>query len=141
LAQGPISGIKKSKNRITVLLTCNATGNDYIKPLIIHKFKNPRALNGKPKKDFPVEYYWNSTAWMQITVWHDYLKKLDTSMHQKNKKILLLVDNAPTHSSCNLNLTHVTIEFLLPNTTAHLQPLDAGIINSFKVFLILLLYI
>ena len=140
MAQGPISGIKKSKNCITILLTCNATGNDFIKPLVIHKYKNPRALNGKSKEDFPVNYYWNSTAWMQVSIWHDYLKKLDTSMRQKNKKILLLVDNAPTHSSCNLNLTNVTIEFLLPNTTAHLQPLDAGIINSFKVFLILLLY-
>ena len=40
----------------------------------------------------------------------------------------------------NLNLTNVTVHFLPPNTTAHLQPCDAGIINSFKVSNIFLFY-
>ncbi|CAB4401204.1 unnamed protein product [Rhizophagus irregularis] len=31
-----------------------------------------------------------------------------------------------------LQLTHVEVVFLLPNTTSHLQSLDAGIIASFK---------
>ena len=31
-----------------------------------------------------------------------------------------------------LQLTHVEVAFLPPNTTSHLQPLDAGIIASFK---------
>lgn len=31
-----------------------------------------------------------------------------------------------------LGLTHVTVQFLPPNTTAHIQPMDAGIIKSFK---------
>jgi hypothetical protein len=31
-----------------------------------------------------------------------------------------------------LNLTHVEVAFLPPNTTSHLQPLDAGVIKSFK---------
>jgi hypothetical protein len=30
-------------------------------------------------------------------------------------------------------LTNITIQSLPPNTTAHLQPCDQGIINSFKV--------
>ena len=50
-----------------------------------------------------------------------------------NRKILLLVDNAPTHNLLDIELTNVTIHYLPPNTTAYLQPLDAGIIHSFKV--------
>ena len=50
-----------------------------------------------------------------------------------NRKILLLVDNAPMHIiDENVSLTNVAVHFLPPNTTAHLQPCDAGIINSFK---------
>lgn len=31
-----------------------------------------------------------------------------------------------------IKLTNITIVYLPPNTTAHLQPMDAGIIHSFK---------
>lgn len=71
---------------------------------------------------------------MQVSIWNDYLKKLDTKMRLQNRKILLLVDNAPVHiTNENTQLTNVTLRFLPPNTTSHLQPCDAGIINSFKV--------
>jgi hypothetical protein len=61
-------------------------------------------------------------------------KKLDTKMRRQNQKILLLVDNALTHALYETTrLTNITIQPLLPNTTAHLQPCDQGIINSFKV--------
>ncbi|CAB4409729.1 unnamed protein product [Rhizophagus irregularis] len=60
-AQGPVVGTKKSKNRVTILLTCNATGEDKLKPLFIHKYKNPRPLRGISVKD-SVDYYWNKTA-------------------------------------------------------------------------------
>ncbi|EXX70733.1 Pdc2p [Rhizophagus irregularis DAOM 197198w] len=51
LAQGPVTGTKKSKNRVTILLTCNATGEDKLKPLFIHKYKNPRPLRGMSVED------------------------------------------------------------------------------------------
>ena len=43
LAHGSLSGTKKSKNRVTVMLTCNASG-DKLLPLFIHKFNTPRTL-------------------------------------------------------------------------------------------------
>ena len=102
--------------------------------MFIHKYQNPRVLIGKKKEELPVNYYWNKTAWMQVFIWNDYLKKLDAQMRLQNRKILLLVDNAPVHIvNEDVNLTNVTIHFLPPNTTSHLQPCDAGIINSFKV--------
>ena len=107
--------------------------------LFIHAYQNPRALH-KKKEDLPVDYYWNKTSWMQVSIWNDYLTKLDARMRLQNRKILLLVDNAPVHViDENVSLTNVTVHFLSPNTTAHLQPCDAGIINSFKINVILLL--
>ena len=71
---------------------------------------------------------------MQVSIWNDYLKKLDDKMRIANRNILLLIDNAPTHILMdNLDLRNVTIHHFPPNTTAHLQPCDAGIIHSFKV--------
>ena len=41
------------------------------------------------------------------------------------------MDNAPVHLT-NITLEYVRVEKLPKNTTAHLQPCDAGIIHSFK---------
>ena len=54
-------------------------------------------------------------------------------MRIQNRNIILLIDNAPTHILYETtHVTNITIEFLPPNTTSHLQPCDQGIINSFK---------
>src|SRR5438128_7889369 len=137
LATRSLTGTKKSKNRVTILLTCNASGTEKLRPLFIHKHKTPRPLRGIDRSSLAVEYYWNSTAWMQTSIFSDYLKNLNNLMRRHNRKILLLVDNAPTHVISNLeNLTNIRLHYLPPNTTAHLQPCDAGIIHSFKVMLI-----
>ncbi|GES91877.1 tigger transposable element-derived protein 6-like [Rhizophagus clarus] len=130
----PLSGIKKSKNRVTLLLTFNATGSVKLPALFIHKYQTPRDLIGIDKLKLPVDYFWNKKAWMQTSIWNKYLELLNQRMKKQNKKIFLLVDNAPVHSVSNPELlTNITIHYLPPNTTAHLQPADAGIINSFKV--------
>jgi hypothetical protein len=55
-------------------------------------------------------------------------------MRLKERNILFLVDNTPIHALYEgMELTNIKIEFLPPNTIAHLQPYDKGIINSFKV--------
>jgi hypothetical protein len=133
ISNGPVSGTKQSKDRVTVLLTCNAIGNEKLPPLFIHKYENPRALKNINKKTLPVDYYWNQKSWMQVSIWNEYIKKLNNRMRRQNRNILLLVDNAPTHALYETTyLTNITIKYLPPNTTSHLQPCDQGIINSFK---------
>jgi hypothetical protein len=133
LAKGAMSGTKKSKERITIMLTCSALG-EKIKPVLIHKYENPRSLKNITKTNLPVFYYWNKKAWMQNLIWNAYLKQLNQIMKIQNRHILLLADNAPCHIvNESSNLSNITVHFLPPNTTAHLQPCDAGIIYSFKV--------
>lgn len=56
----------------------------------------------------------------------------DRRMQAYNRKVLLLMDNAPSHIILS-NLKNVRCKFLPPTTTRHLQPMDAGIVSAFKV--------
>ena len=58
------------------------------------------------------------------------MRRFDITMGNLNKKVLLLIDNAPSHKVHSLN--NVEIMTLPPNTTSVYQPLDAGIIAAFK---------
>ncbi|GFT66566.1 tigger transposable element-derived protein 1 [Trichonephila clavipes] len=48
------SGHKASKDRVTLLLCSNASGDRMLKPLLINKSLRPRALKGKDLKQLPV---------------------------------------------------------------------------------------
>ena len=74
-------------------------------------------------------------AWMDSELMEEILRTLNRKCAVDYRKVLLFIDNAPSHpesfSDCFL---HVQIVFLPKNTTSKLQPLDAGIIKIFKVF-------
>ena len=65
-----------------------------------------------------------------------WLKHINEEFRNKNRHVLLLVDNASSHSLNDgetfVQLSNITLQYLPPNTTSHLQPMDAGIIKSFK---------
>ncbi len=67
---------------------------------------------------------------MNALLYKEWLRKLDDKMKLANRRILLLVDNCPSH--IDIQLETVKIKFLPPNMTGILQPLDLGIIRSFK---------
>ena len=57
ISNSPVAGTKQSKNRVTILLTCNSTGSEKLRPLFIHKYENPRVLKNINKNSLPVNYY------------------------------------------------------------------------------------
>ena len=69
----------------------------------------------------------------------EYLQWLDNKMRGEGRKVLLLMDNFSGHElgvilvSGLQGLTNVRITWLPPNTTSHWQPIDQGIIASFKL--------
>jgi hypothetical protein len=101
-----------------------------IMPLVIGKSENPRCLRGMDKALLPVTYRWNSKAWMTSTLFREWLEKLNSKMKNQRRKILLFVDNCGAHPS--VCFSNVKLAFLPPNTTAKLQPCDAGIIATLK---------
>lgn len=67
-------------------------------------------------------------------IFNDWIITLDHQIRFKNpnRKILLLLDNATSHCINDLNLSNIEVLFLPAGTTSKIQPLDAGIIASFK---------
>ena len=116
------------------MLACNATGTSKLMPIFIHKYKTLRCMKNIKHNDLPVHYYWNSSAWMQGSIFSNWLRKLNTELWKTWHSILLLLDNATVHAlDKDISFSNITLYYLPPNTTAHLQLCDAGIIYSFKV--------
>ncbi|CAF4213616.1 unnamed protein product [Rotaria sordida] len=126
-------GGKKSKDRISILFCCNSTGEEKLKPLVIGKSLKPRCFKNINVDKLPVHWYANKSAWMNTKIFDEWLLDLNLSMKQQNRKIILFMDNAPCHPT-DIELSHVKLQFFPPNTTSKLQPLDQGIIRSFKTY-------
>lgn len=59
------------------------------------------------------------------------LEEMDLFFQKQNRKILLFLDNAPVHPP-DVELKHITLKFFPANTTSKIQPLDQGVIRTFK---------
>ena len=131
VAKGESSkGGKVSKDRITVLLAASATG-EKLKPLVIGRAKKPRCFYGFEVATLGVTYDYNKKAWMTGAIFTIWLNQLNNRMRFQQRHILLFVDNCSAHP--DVQLSHVKLAFLPPNTTSKLQPCDAGIIQAVKM--------
>ena len=124
-----VSGGKKNKERVTAMVCANMDGSDKRKLMIIGKSKQPRCM--KNVQSLPVTYESNANSWMTSHIYESWLRDFDRDMKLQDRKILLLVDNCPAHPQV-ADLTNIRLEFLPPNTTSILQPMDMGIISCLK---------
>lgn len=130
LATRQLAGKKKNKERLSVALCCNGDGSHKIKALVIGRSAKPRCFKNINLKSLGVMYRYNKKAWMTAVLFQEWLRYFDGQMH--GRKVLLLLDNAPSHIVTGVRLKNTTVKFLAPNTTSRIQPCDAGIIASFK---------
>ncbi|KAF0684591.1 Aste57867_23445 [Aphanomyces stellatus] len=133
-----LSGRKNVKKRLTVALAVNADGSHKLPLLFIGHAKMPVCLRSLSQGEFDNLNYKNSKkGWITCAIFRKWLDSFNEMMRAENRRVLLLLDNASSHTSdqAHTNLSNVKVLFLPPNTTAHLQPLDAGIIRSFKAHL------
>ena len=141
-----LPGHKPMKDRLTVLLCANASGDCKVKPLVVYHSENPRVFkrNNVQKGKLPVMWRSNSKAWATRSVCREWITEcfgpqvkqflLDNGLPLK---CLLLMDNAPAHpvgleDELDEELNFITFKFLPPNTTALIQPMDQQVIANFK---------
>lgn len=76
LATKAMSGKKKSKNRLTMMLSCNAIGTRKLPPFFIGRWKKPRCF-AKPVEAYSFWYRNNKKAWMTAALFEEY----ETALH------------------------------------------------------------
>lgn len=133
-------GFKVSKDRITAMVCANASGEHALGLLVIGKSKKPRCF--KNVNQLPLTYRAQKSAWMNGEIFTDWYKNVfipNVKSYRKEKqlegKVLLIMDNAPTHPSVEvLNPIdpNFEVKFLPPNVTALIQPMDQGVIEKLK---------
>ena len=100
------AGGKKNKERVSILLCCNMSGSDKLKPFMIGKSAKPRCFKGIKVENL-VKYAAQNAAWMIGPLFEDWLKDVNRKMASQNRKILMLVDNCSAHNSAaEMALTH-----------------------------------
>ncbi|XP_064103355.1 tigger transposable element-derived protein 1-like [Macrobrachium nipponense] len=117
---------------------CGNAAAFMLKPGLIYKSLNPRALKNKNKALLPVYWMSNKKAWITKALTLDWFVncfipqvKLYLAENGLPFKVLLLMDCAGGHAT-DLHYDGVQVEFLPPNTTSLIQPMDQGVIRAFK---------
>ncbi len=123
------TGGKISKERLTIFVCGNMCG-DLEMPLVIGKAKKPRCFNNVKIQSLPVIWRNNTKSWMTCALMEEWLISFNQRMARQNRRVLLFLDNAACHP--HIKLSNVKLIFLPPNTTSHSQPMDQGVIFTFK---------
>jgi hypothetical protein len=138
-SQKRVYGFKQSKERVTLHLCSNLSGSLLVKPMIFNRSLNPRAFNNICKEQLPVFWRANQKAWMTQKLFEDWFfncfaPSVEDFMKEKNLffKVLLIVDNASCHNA-DINHPNIKIIYFPPNCTPLIQPLDQGVIQTFKL--------
>ena len=122
------AGVKEDKSRITVLFSVNGDGskkNIYL----IGKSKTPKGVNKKFFDEKNVEYFSNSSAWMDREIFTKIISEMDRNL---NTPTIVIIDNFSGHKLTEPEkLKNIILVFLPPNTSKT-QPLDLRIISAFK---------
>ncbi|XP_051819444.1 activating transcription factor 7-interacting protein 2 isoform X2 [Antechinus flavipes] len=137
---------KLMKDRLTLLLCGNASGDLKLKPLLVYYNENPHVFKGENviKSKLSVMWRTNRKAWVTRQFFIEWMNEVfgpSVKKYLQEKelplKALLIMDSAPAHPPGLENdlleeFNFITVKFLPPNTTPLLQPMDQQIISNFK---------
>jgi hypothetical protein len=102
------------KERVTVLLCCNADGSKKLHPLIVGKFKKPHCL--KWLKYYPCDYKSSKNVWVTGRLFRQWLVSFKRKMACQIRNVLLLMDHCVAHYNKGLIQKHAP---LVPTAKHH----------------------
>ena len=135
-------GRKKTKDRITLNACSNASGTIKLPLHMIGKSQQPRCFKGINMGLLPVNYCGQKNAWMIANLFRDWfhhqfvphIRKELISLGEKPRALLLL-DNCSAHPSEEELISEdgaIFANFLPPNVTSLIQPMDQGVLQMVK---------
>ncbi|KAI1000685.1 hypothetical protein K3495_g7512 [Podosphaera aphanis] len=132
-----LPGHKPNKDRITAMHTVSAIGQS-LKIWYIGMSRHPRCFRNIKIDTFNFFYRSNKKAWMNTEIMIEYLKWFDGQI--SGRKVILIIDNFSGHKAAfeylnsdpSTMLKNTEVIFLPPSITSLHQPLDQGIIHSWK---------
>ena len=138
-------GHKVSKERVTVLVSANASDSHSLPLFVIGKAQKPRCFDNI--FNLPVVYRGQKNAWMKgdlFTKWFikDFIPNIKAHQQKTSteEKTLLLLDNAPCHPASEVlekeaqlaGYPEFKVMYLSSNVTLFIQPMDQGVIEKIK---------
>ena len=141
-----LPGHKPMKDRLTLALCANASGDYKVKPLLVYHSENPRAFKTHRVMKERLHVLWraNPKAWVTRVFFVEWVNtvfgpSVKKYLLQNNLPLqcLLILDNAPAHppgleDEILEEFSFIKVLYLPPNTTSILQPMDQQVISNFK---------
>lgn len=141
-----LPGHKPMKDRLTLALCANASGDLKIKPLLVYHSENPRAFKAHNVSKDKLAVFWrsNAKAWVTRLLFVEWVNccfgpavKKYLEENGLPLKCILVLDNAPAHppgleEQIHPDFDFIKVLYLPPNTTSILQPMDQQVIANFK---------
>lgn len=141
-------GHKPMKDRLTLALCVNTSGDCKIKPLLVYHSENTRAFKSHKilKEKLQVVWRANPKVWVTRKFFVEWINlvfgpSVKKYLQENNlpMQALLVLDNAPAHPP-NLEddlleeFKFIKVLYLPPNTTPILQSMDQQVISNFKLY-------
>lgn len=131
-------GFKTAKERVTIMVAGNCSGNHTLPLMAIGKFAKPRCF----QKQIPNNYYHSRSAWMTAELfvqwWDEVFIPEVEDYHRKRGRVsnvIVLLDNAPVHpnpESLERSAGRFRVRYFPANVTPLIQPMDHTVIAALK---------
>ena len=138
---------KSSKERLSLLVGSNATGEHRLKLAVVGISKKPRSFVGlNIERDLLVVYYHSKNAWFNSAIFSNWFSNHSVpavriyqeevlKISSNEVRAILILDNAPPHPSEDILSSgegKIKVLFIPPNTTSIQQPMDQVVISAVK---------